>query len=692
MKRRLTPVLALSLIFMLGIGYVMAAKPPKTALDVSILSPHDGIVVDNGGTFAVEGIVLAKRGDAGLVETYVQYGVGEGSTDFMNVEGIDLEVVPGSGDQPQTETLLKDESYIVRWDLTGSPGTYEIRIFSQSSTAKSGSSESRTVTILGASPPPGVETIDSESQDPEIGYGKSLGTFESTYHKDGAYQILSEEKNGHGTKKPVDDTTEMGWSYVFDDLETPRDDTSFCLYGHTEFNNEFDMFAWADTDSAFFVQCFSSGSWKTILAITRHDTSDRMYCVDVPDDTSTTIQLRIIDNDREVGNREISSLYIDQAYIVFEPAYEYYIADLTGDVGWQSLKIGNIDNDPENEIVLGLAPNTEKTMGLRYFEYSAGLWNEHVIDDFGGIHSLDIGDVDNDGVNEIWAAFMNHDEGTWVYSLRYYEYEGNTWNHYDITFLEAGISTVTIGDIDSDGADEVVFARFPCDGYELRYYEYQSDSWSEIGVDDSLGECHGIEIADVDGDNQNETIVLTYDETGGSCLKYYEFDSGGFLRYDILDVPTGWEIDSGDVDGDGDMEIAWANYGAPENEVRVYDYKLGVWSEQIVSDVPGGCVEISTAVLHVSIGDVDDDGDNEMAIGIVDDGWRGLTNDAVRYYEYDKSSGTWTEHTISDPDLSAEVVVIGDVDNDGANEVLVGLNAWYSYSTQVPELRYYKIN
>lgn len=692
MKRKLALALILALVFMLGSSCVMAGKPPKTMLDVRILKPEDGHVVANSGTFTVEGTVLAKRGDAGLVEAYVQCASGEGSTDFTNVDGTNLVIVPGSGNQPQTKYLSEDDSYSVSWSLSGSTGTYEIRILSQGSTAKSGTSDSITVIILGPPPPEGIETIDDDYQDPDIGYGKASGSFEATYRTDGTYQILSEEVNTQGTKKPKDDTTEMGWFYVFNNLESPRSDTAFCLYGHTEFNNDFGMFAWADTDSAFFVQCFSSGSWKTILTITRHDTTDGMYCVDVPDDASTMIQLRIVDNDREAGNREISSLYIDQAYIVYAPAYEYFIADLTGDVGWRSLKIGDIDNDLENEVVLGLAPNTERTMGLRYFEYSAGIWSEHVIDDNGGIHSLDIGDVDSDGQNEIWVALLRYEGSTWIPSLRYYEYEGDSWSYQDIAFLEAGISTVTIGDIDNDGADEVVFASYPSDGYELSYYEYQSGTWSIVNVDDSLGECHGIEIADVDGDGQNETVVLAYDGTGGSCLKYYEFVSDSYVRTDILNVPTGWEIDSGDVDGDGDMEIAWANYGAPENEVRVYDCKSGVWSEQIVSDVPGGCVEISTAVMHVSIGDVDNDNENEVAIGIIDDGWRGLTNDAVRYYEYDRTTETWTEHIVSDPDLTAEVVVIGDVNNDGANEILVGLTSWYSYSTQVPELRYYKID
>ena len=139
-------VLVFALTLSLSINLALAGKPPKTALDVTITKPQDGRTVEDGEIFTVTGTVLAKRGDAGLVETFVQYSLGEGSNDFMNVDGTVLEII--SGDQPHVaEQLLKDDSYGVSWTLTGSPGTYEIRIFSQGSTSKSGSSESRTVTI-----------------------------------------------------------------------------------------------------------------------------------------------------------------------------------------------------------------------------------------------------------------------------------------------------------------------------------------------------------------------------------------------------------------------------------------------------------------------------------------------------------------------------------------------------------------
>ncbi|MHA2302879.1 MAG: hypothetical protein ACXACD_18185, partial [Candidatus Thorarchaeota archaeon] len=249
----------------------------KTTLDVTILSPVDGLeipydeVLEVCGTFEVTGNVQAKRGDAGYVQTFVQYAPGEGSTDFNNVGDTNLQIV--DGDQPQTDTLSQDGSYGVSWILTGIPGTYEIRIFSQGETAKDGESDSHTVTLLGPPPDPppdDCETIDAEYQDPETGYGTSSGTFENTYYADGVYEILMEERNRQGTKNPTDDTADLGWIYVFNNLG-PRLDTTFQFFGHMDLSGEYldsGFLQWDDQDTAFFVQEKSSGSWKTIAAIT----------------------------------------------------------------------------------------------------------------------------------------------------------------------------------------------------------------------------------------------------------------------------------------------------------------------------------------------------------------------------------------------------------------------------------------
>jgi len=674
LRRRVLFILVLVLVLSIGTDAAMAGKPIKTTLEVTITSPSDGLEIIAGDTFTVEGLVTAKNGDAGLVETYVQYAVGEGGTDFRNVDGTTLQIL--SGPQPQMQSLVKDQQYAVSWTLTGNPATYEIRIYSQGATAKSAISESRTVTILGPPPPPGIEIIDAEHQDSMTGYGVSLGSLQATYFADEVYEILSEEKNTHGTKKPTDDTTDLGWIYVFQDL-SPRLETSLRVCGHVAFAGD-------DTDTAFFVQVMYSGAWKTVLAVTNTG-SDRIYEVDIPDDTSAELELRVIDNDRSSGNGGISSLYLDQVNIIFESTQEHYLADLPGSVGRRAMKIGDIDNDAENELVVGTASSGINQ--IMYYKYVDGVWTEQNIASTNGlVHALTIGDVDNDMLNEVLVGISLQST---EFELKYYKYNQGAWTEYNIANPDVTVFAVAVGDVDNDGNNEVAMGLFggPGPDYELRYYEYNAGLWTEHLLDFALGECDGIEIADIDHDGNNEVVYL-----GGSTpsMCYYKFEEDVWIKFLIPNTRVGWEMDTGDVDNDGLVEIAWGNYAELENEVRVYKYIAGEWNEFNVSDVPGGYTDgaLGTGVYHVAIGDVDNDGLNELAIGLIDDGLL-LSSQTVRYYEY--VDGVWVEYNVTDTDLSVEVVLIGDIDNDGMNELVVGLGGSYSWSIRVPELRYYKI-
>jgi len=700
-KRRILLALVMVMMFSLSTCFALAGKPPQTALDVTISSPQDGVVVEYGGAFEVTGTVLAKRGDAGDVQTFVQYALGEGSTDFSDVGLTDIHIV--SGDQPQAQTLLGDQSYPVSWTLTGSPGTYEIRIFSQGSTSKSGSSDSRTVTLLGLPPeppPPGIETIDSEYQDPETGFGTSSGTYENTYYADGAYEILIEEADPNGTRNPTDDTTAFGWIYVFDNLDTTRTDTTFCFYGHMELSGEYTdsgFLEWDDHDTGFFVQENSSGSWKTIAAIT-NTYSDRMYSVDVPDDSSQTIYLRIVDNDRSHDRKspQITSLYVDQAYIVYEPAFEYFIDDISIEIqpGSDSVRMGDIDNDGQNEVYMTYHLSEDGT--VKYYDYIDGVWTEEVLAGVSIQGWLQVEDLDGDGSNELLTEETRND----VPLLGYHKYEGGVWTYYEIAPISI-FHTVVVGDVDNDDDDvmnEVVVCKDPCDGYELRYYDYDpgNDIWEEINIRDFTHTFSGIEIADINHDGNNEIVWLGYSPeppVGESALKYFELIGEDWVERNILNVDGGKCMDTGDVDNDGEIEIALGHYTHPEreNQVRVYDYDdvLG-WEEHIVADV----TEALGPICDVAIGDVDnnDDGDYELAVGFLDAGV-GLTNETIRYYEYDDIADEWIEHEVADTDMTVAVLEIGNVDNDSETEILVGLRVSpYDDSAVAPELRYYKVH
>ncbi|MCK5151847.1 MAG: hypothetical protein KAQ65_08400, partial [Candidatus Thorarchaeota archaeon] len=141
----------------------MARKPPKASLNVGMSDPIDDLSVPTDGSFAVSGSIQAVKGDAGDVRSYVQYSRGIESSEFVNVDGIYLTIDEGL--QPQSDNLIKEEQYAVTWTISGQPGTYEIRIYSESTRAKTGTSQPSTVTIEIPPPPPGIFTATDEYQD-----------------------------------------------------------------------------------------------------------------------------------------------------------------------------------------------------------------------------------------------------------------------------------------------------------------------------------------------------------------------------------------------------------------------------------------------------------------------------------------------------------------------------------------------
>jgi hypothetical protein len=703
LKKRILLAFIMVIMFSMSTCFVLAGKPPKTALDVTISSPEDGRKVKYDGTcgnFEVTGTVLAKRGDAGLVQTFVQYAQGEGSTDFNNVGDSTLQLV--NGDQPQEYILSIDQSYEVSWTLTGIPGTYEIRIYSQGETAKSGESESRTVTLLGPppepppDPPTDCEAIDWEYVDPENAFGTASGSFVDTYYEDGVYEVLMEEPNSHGTKNPTDDTADLNWIYEFNGLDPERSDTTFQFVGHMELSGEYldsGFLEWDDQDTAFYVQVKLSGSWKTIAAITNIGT-DRMYSVDVPDDSSLTISLRIVDNDRgpEGKSPQISSLYVDMACIVFEPALEYFIGESPFDIptGHDGLRIDDVDNDGRNEVYFTY--QTDESGFIKYYEYNNGIWTEETLTGpnvFGWVQFENlVGDIQN----EILTMELFPNDEFW---LGYYKYDSE-WIYYPLGQLVTILHTVVVGNIDDDPENEVVACKAPCDGYELKYFDYDSmsDTWIEVPLRNFEYDYSLIEVADIDHDDYNEIVCFARGDislVGESALKYFELD-GTWLEHDILNVESGECMTTGDVDNDGEIEIALGQYQYPEREnyVKVYDYdkERKLWEETLDAYL----TETLGPIQAVTIGDVDNNDldANELAIGLFDDG-AGLTNMTIRYFEYDAFSGEWTLYNVTDTDMTVAVFQIGDVDNDHDNEILVGLTTWYDDSVVAPELRYYKV-
>ena len=641
MKRNAICTIPIILVLILSIGIVAisAVKPIKTVLDVTMTSPNDGVVVENGGTIEVTGIVVSLKGDAGQVNTYVQYAIGAGSTDFSNIGSSDTSILHIiSGPQPQMQSLLRDESYEVNWTLAGSVGTYEIRIFSEGELSKPGSSEFVTVRVLGDPPPPGVAVVYSEEQDSSIGYGVSTGTFENTYSADGFYEILNEEKNTHGTKKPVDDTTELGWIYSFE-VPTPRTNTTFYFYGYAAFEE-------GDTDTYFYVQEEYGGVCSTILEI-QNTGGLKIYYAVLSDQTSQFVRLRFVDNDLTIGDKKISSLYIDQAYIGIDDykptvsgieiltapvtchrfqAWENYGSDWYHDTdipivsgAAMDIEIVDLDLDERNELVV--AETISETYGVGIIEIFDLDLGTSPVDTLilpeglsGAVVSIAVGNIDSDPEIEIvgvasqgGAVIWDKVNGEYQVALLIHE------THY--------INLVTVGNLDDDAELEIVFGfgwdPIRCD-IVLYDYNLSLNTWVNTANYSNFtpnGWFYHIEINDVDANGINELYVLYKDDpfriltyTNGSLIEFWTTPDV------IAGTDIGFSFVTGDVTNDGTMDLViyspFLDGSITGFRIFEYDPLLGFINTYDIYN-PGMSNIFGN---QMAIGDIDGDFVNELVV------------------------------------------------------------------------------
>lgn len=681
MKRNISgsTILLIFLILSFGLLMVSAKPPPRTVLSVTITSPQDDYVVANGETFIVMGNVLAKRGDAGWVDTYVQYAIGEGSTAFANL-GYDpsvLHIVTES--QPQSQSLLKDESYDVQWTLAGPSGIYEIRIYSEGEQAKSGESEAVTVKIQGPGPPPGAYFATSEEQDPTTGYGRATGSFEDTYYVDGTKEILAEEKNPQGTKKPTDDTTELGWIYRFENLPTTRASTMFYLFGYAEFLED-------DSDTSFLVQEWTIMGWNTILEIS-HTGVNKLFSTPITDNDAETLELRIVDNDRTVGNKQLSSLYIDQLLIGvddFQPptsgieillppyrchhfqAWEHYgnnwyhsadVPILTS--GATDIEIADLDLDGNNEVVVAELISETHGVGLiEIFDFDLGPYPVETLvlpEPFDtAVMSIAVGNFDGDPEPEIAAAAVRG--GAVIWDKVDGEYQIG-FTLYEASYMDL----VAAGNLDTDPELELAFAvsldPVLC---EVALYDFVEGTWlntANYSTSTPNSFFEHMEINDIDQNGVGELYVMYKDDpfyiltyTGDQLVPF------GSVPDVIVGTDVGFSFITGHLDTNGAMDIVFYTPfidGSTEGFL-VYEYTEAgfVFKYNIRNPGMGGVFGDQMA-----LGDIDGDGANEL---VVSNGPGGIYSEGRMYIFRNDVLIFMADLGVND----SNCVAIGDYDND----------------------------
>lgn len=233
---------------------------------------------------------------------------------------------------------------------------------------------------------------------------------------------------------------------------------------------------------------------------------------------------------------------------------------------------------------------------------------------------------------------------------------------YNITFTDSGTATtslmseikwnnsgsgegfgysVNISDVDGDGIDEIITAGVAYDGTRNKaqlsiwnwtggtFVEEKNTTWYDDAAGGTALYC--IKTGDVDGDGDIEILTcgLTGTHNARAQFAVHNYTSNGatigheFWHNDSLDTSYNWSefysIAIGDIYNDGgnpEVLVAGEGYDGSQNIngwFKVYGYNSGSWGgseRNTINWLEGSLTEI----FSCDVGDVDNDGENEMVL------------------------------------------------------------------------------
>ena len=262
--------------------------------------------------------------------------------------------------------------------------------------------------------------------------------------------------------------------------------------------------------------------------------------------------------------------------------------------------------------------------------------------DFDGVNGLDLAVVNNGG-NDV-SVLLNNGNGTF------------TTTNYDVGQTPYEITT---GDFNGDGKPDLATANYnggADDGVSVLLNNGDGIFKPAIGYSlEGVPTPFGITAGDFGGDSKSDLAVTSLGSASVSV--FISKASGGFNS--PITYPTGsisYAVTAGDLDGDGDLDLATANYnGDADNGVSVLlNNGDGTFASAVNYDTDHYNLEIEA-------GDLDGDGDLDLAVTSSDGGVSVLLNNG---------NGTFASAVLYSGTGATYSIAIADFDMDGKKDIV----------------------
>ncbi len=283
-------------------------------------------------------------------------------------------------------------------------------------------------------------------------------------------------------------------------------------------------------------------------------------------------------------------------------------------------------------------------------------------------YTLVMADVSGDGFPELGVA--NYEGDNFMLRRNTNATSGTiSFNSATSSFTTANQPrTLAFGDLDKDGLPDAVTANVDVSGITiLRSTFAGGSSFFSYATNVDLaagGSAFSVALDDVDGDGKLDLIVgngagtvsvILNTTTGTGSISF------ATTRTDLTASTSARSVTTGDFDGDGKVDIAVANYTNSVSLFRNTGTTTGVVSFASAVNLSGGAQPVSIAT-----GDLDGDGKLELAVAN-----SGSAN--VSIFKNNSTSGTFSfaarvDFITGNQPLN---VAIGDLNNDGRPDLAV---------------------
>ncbi len=200
-----------------------------------------------------------------------------------------------------------------------------------------------------------------------------------------------------------------------------------------------------------------------------------------------------------------------------------------------------------------------------------------------------------------------------------------------------------------------------------------------------------IHVADLNQDGRNEVVAGTIKIDHSDFIHIYRYGNNGYKRVWSYVIPEEgkWggvtSISTGDADNDGQKELI-VSTGQPsdvqgDSKLRIFDRQDGNNSLDAFEVVHSYYLDQKTEPGAITVGDADNDGKNEVLVGL---SWY---SGKILQFDHNPSTNKYDVSTVQNTDSNVKSVNIADVNGDGKNEVIAGTSCWSAYDVRIMEYK-----